>query len=284
MGSVIANRLLAEGYVTRVYARRATQAAVAPGIVPYDGDIRDVDKLAHALTGADAVAHLVGILRETGPGQTFDGVFREGARAVIQAARLAGVRHLVHVTGIGADSTSPDAFERTRGHAERETRESDLDWVILRPSVLFGVRGSMFDRIAQSLRRTRPFAVVPRRDGLYQPLWRDDAAACVAAALRESSVLGGTYELGGPDTWSYRELAQLAMRRLRLRRIVLPLPAPLLLAGASLPRLVRKSALITTSELRQLTRDNRTDPEIMRSVFGVEPTSLTDKLDEAFVL
>ena len=284
MGTLVANRLLAEGYSTRVYSRRATQVDAASGADPYDGDIRDANALANALNGADTVVHLAGILREAGHAQTFGGVFVEGTRAVIEAARQAGVRRLIHVTGIGADPESPDAFERTRGHAEQESRASGLDWTIIRPSVIFGVRGSMFDRMAQSIKSTWPFAVMPRRNGLYQPVWRDDAASCIVAALRDTSTLGGTYELGGPDTWSYRDLTRLAMRQLRLRRIMLPLPAPLLLAGASLPRLVGKSPLVTGSELRQLTRDNRTDPEVMRSVFGVAPTSMSDRLDEVFSL
>lgn len=284
MGTIVAKRLIADGYATRVYSRRATQATVAPGIKPFDGDIRDVKALTAALDGVDAVVHLVGILRESGDAQTFAGVFQEGTRTVIEAAHQAGVRRFIHVTGIGADPDSLDEFERTRGVAERETRESGLDWIVLRPSVIFGVRGSMFDRIARSLKSTWPFAVVPRQDGLYQPIWRDDAALCVAVALRDESLMGGTYELGGPETWTYRELVRLALRQLGLRRIVLPLPSPLLLAGASLPRLVGKKALVTASELRQLTRDNHTSPLVMRDTFGIEPTSLLDKVDEAFAM
>ena len=284
MGTIVANRLITDGYATRVYSRRATQATVARGIEPFAGDIRDTKSLAAAFSGVDAVVHLVGILRESGDAQTFAGVFLEGTRAVIEAAHQAGVRRLIHVTGIGADPDSPDEFERTRGLAERETRESGLDWTILRPSVIFGVRGSMFDRMARSLKSTWPFAVVPQRDGVYQPIWRNDAALCVATALRDESLLGGTYELGGPDTWTYRDLVKLALHQLRLRRIVLPLPSPLLLAGAGLPQLVGKRAMVTASELRQLTRDNQTDPSVVRRVFGIEPTSLLDKVDEAFAL
>ena len=284
MGTIVTNRLIDDGYATRVYSRRATQATVAPGIEPFAGDIRDTKSLAAALSGVSAVVHLVGILRESGDAQTFAGVFLEGTRAVIEAAQQAGIRRFIHVTGIGADPGSPDEFERTRGLAERETRESGLDWTILRPSVIFGVRGSMFDRMARSLKSTWPFAVVPRRDGVYQPIWRDDAALCVATALRDESLLGGTYELGGPDTWTYRDLVKLALHELRLKRIVLPLPSPLLLAGAGLPQLVGKRAMVTASELRQLTRDNRTDPSVLRRVFGIEPTSLLDKVDEAFAL
>ena len=106
----------------------------------------------------------------------------------------------------------------------------------------------------------------------------------VAAALRDETLLGGTYELGGPDTWTYRKLVELALRQLRLRRVVLPLPSPLLLAGAGLPRLAGKRPMVTASELRQLTRDNRTDPSVMRETFSIEPTSLLDKAEEAFAL
>ena len=282
MGTVVANRLRAEGYSVRVFSRRASEVDLASGIDAYDGDIRDANALTNALTGAATIVHLAGILRESGRNQTFEGVFLEGTRAVIEAARGAGVHRLIHVTGMGADSESPDAFERTRGQAEGETRGSGLDWTILRPSVIFGVRGSMFDRMGRSIRLTWPFAIVPAKNGLFQPIWRDDAATCVVAALHDHKTLGGVYELGGPDIWSYTELVRLAMRQLNLRRTLLRLPTRLLLTGAYLPRLLGRPPLVTRSELRQLTMDNRTDPEVMRTVFGVAPTGVMDRPDEVF--
>ena len=284
LGAIVADRLRVDGYTVRVYSRHASQTRLHPDIHPVDGDIRDGDALTTALDGVDAVVHLAGILREARPYQTFTGVFLEGTHAVIGAAQRAGVSRFVHITGIGANPDSPDTFERTRGLAELETRESGLSWVILRPSVIFGVRGSMFDRLAQSLKRTWPFAIVPRKNGIYQPLWREDAASAVAIALQDDKLLGDTYELGGPDSWTYRQLVDLALRHLMVRRIVLPLPEPLLLAGAGLPRLAGRQPIVTPSELRQLTRDNRTDPSALKAMLGAEPTRLIDKVGEAFAL
>ncbi len=284
LGSILANRLANEALAVRVFSRRATEAGLSPVILPFDGDIRNRAALAAAMNGVDAIVHLAGILRESGRAQTFDGVFREGTIAVIDAARRAGVRRLIHVTGFGADPNSIDAFTRARGLAERETKSSDLEWTIVRPSVIFGVRGSMFNRMARSLKQTAPFAFVPRKNGMFQPLWRDDIADSIVATLQDNGTVGQLYVLGGPDAWGYSDLVRLAMRHLRLMRIILPLPAPLLLAGASLPRIIGKEAMVTASELRQLTMDNRTDPDVLRSTFHVEPTRLQDKLDETFQL
>ena len=282
LGTILANRLASEGLSVRVFSRRATEAGLSPVILPFDGDIRDRAALAAAMNGVDAIVHLAGVLRETGPTQTFDGVFREGTMVVIDAARRAGVRRLVHMTGFGADPNSVDAFTRARGLAERETESSDLEWTIVRPSVIFGLRGSMFDRMARSLKQTAPFAFVPRKNGMFQPLWRDDIADSIVATLRDNGTVGRLYVLGGPDAWSYTDLVRLAMRHLRLKRIIVPLPAPLLLTGASMPRLIGKQAMVTASELRQLTIDNRTNPDVLRSTFHMEPTHLQDKLDETF--
>ena len=284
LGSILVNRLADEGLAVRVFSRRATRVNLAPGIQPFDGDIRDQSALLPALAGTDAVVHLAGILRESGRTQTFDGVFREGTVAVIEAARKAGVRRLIHVTGFGADPNSPDAFTRARGLAEKATEASGLEWTIIRPSVVFGIRGSMFDRMTRSVKQTAPFAIVPLKNGMFQPLWRDDVADCIVAPLRDDETAGRVYVLGGPDAWSYIDLVRQAIRQLRLRRIILPLPAPMLLTGASLPRLIGKEAMVTASELRQLTMDNRTDPDILRSAFHVNPTRLKERLDETFRL
>ena len=284
LGAILANRLANEGLAVRVFSRRATEAGLSPVILPFDGDIRDRAALADALNGVDAIVHLAGILRESVQAQTFDGVFREGTAAVIDAARRAGARRLIHVTGFGADPNSNDAFTRARGLAETATESSDLEWTIVRPSVIFGLRGSMFDRMAQSLKQTAPFAFVPRKNGMFQPLWRDDIADVIVATLRDNSTVGHVYVLGGPDAWSYTDLVRQALRRLRLKRIILPLPAPVLLTGASLPRMIGKQAMVTPSELRQLTMDNRTDPDVLRSTFHVEPMRLQHKLDETFRL
>ena len=282
MGTLVTDYLLAKGFSVRVYSRGASRASISPGATAFDGDICDAASLSNALKGVEAVVHLVGILRESPPTQSFERVFLHGTRVLVQAAQRAGIQRFVHVTGIGANADSPEPFERMRGLAENETRESELDWVIIRPSVIFGVRNGMLDRIARSPRGTWPFAIMPRHDGLYQPLWRDDAAHCISLALTDRSLLGGTYELGGPDIWTYSALVRLAMRQLGLKRILLRLPTPFLLAGAALPRAAGRSALITASELRQLTRDNRTDSSTLSTSFGITPTRLTDRLNEAF--
>ncbi len=282
LGSVITKRLLAEGMQTRVYSRHAGHRGLPSAIIPYTGDIRDAEFLFHAMMGVDAVVHLAGILRESGSLQTFAGVSHEGTIAVTQAARRAGVRRLIHLTGIGANRDSNEPLSRAKGLAEGVTQESGLDWTILRPSVIFGVRGGMFDRIAQALRRTYPFAIVPYRDGFFQPLWYDDAASCVVAALRDARTSGTVHELGGPDTLSYVDIVRLALRYMRIKRAILRLPAPLLVSAAFLPRLLGRQPFLTWTEMQQLTMDNRTDPSVMRTQFGIDPVSLHEKLNEAF--
>ena len=106
--------------------------------------------------------------------------------------------------------------------------------------------------------------------------------ARVLACLAGEEFNGRTYELGGPETWSYRELVGLAMRADGLRRLSVSMPLTLVLLAASWPRLIGREPLVTRTELRQLCMDNRTDPEVLPREFGVTPTPLTEAMATTF--
>jgi NADH dehydrogenase len=279
VGGVIVRRLLSAGYRVRAFARHAGQSTLPQGATAFSGDVQDMDALRAAMRGVQAVVHAVGVLRE-GRGQTYEGVHVQGARNAVIAAQGAGVRRFILVGGVRADPASKDPLSRSKGLAEAEVRGSGLDWTVLRSSMVFGVQGGTLDRIRWSLRATPPLVLLPCGGrGLFQPLWVEDLASCVLACLAEGRGVGRVYDLGGPETWSYRDLVLLLKRRMGVRRILAPAPSWLLLAGASLPRLVGKAPLVTATELRQVCMDNRTDLSVLPREFGIAPARLEEKLN-----
>lgn len=168
------------------------------------GSVTDEASVAAACEGADTVINLVGILSEGE--QTFGAVHVAGARNVAEAAKAAGASALVQISAIGADPEAEPAYARTKGAGEGAVREAFPGAIILRPSIVFGPEDAFLNRFA-TLIRMAPIMPVVAGNAVFQPIYVVDLAdAIVEAALRPEDHVGKTYELGGPETVTMREL------------------------------------------------------------------------------
>lgn len=277
VGGAVVRRLRSEGYRVRIFARHADRDTT-PGVEFRQGDVQDFATVRPAMEGIDAVVHTVGILRQR-RGQTFHGVHVQGTRNVVSAAEQAGVRRVIYIGGVNADPRTADLLSRTKGLAEEEVARSELDYTILRASMVFGAG---FDQgvlggIRRSLRISRPFAILPcKGKGLFQPLWVEDLTSCVVACLQRDGFSGRILELGGPDTRSYQDLVELVMRTEGLHHRMVSVPSSLIALTAGLSRLARIEPLVTPTELRQLCMDNRTDPDVLAQEFDILSTRLSE--------
>jgi uncharacterized protein YbjT (DUF2867 family) len=228
VGSAIVERLAHDAAEVRVAVRhpervRAATAGRGGRIMPVRADVWEADSVPPAVEGADAVVNTVGHYVARGQ-RTFEAIHGQGARNVAKAAALAGVRRLVHISGIGADPASPSPYVRARAIGEQYVREAFPEATILRPSVIFGPGDAFFNVLA---RLTRVLPVLPLFGTgamRLQPVYVCDVAEAVAQALVQPKAAGRTYELGGPRTYRYRELLQLVLRQTGRRRLLLPLP------------------------------------------------------------
>ncbi|MCC6006578.1 MAG: complex I NDUFA9 subunit family protein [Rhodobacteraceae bacterium] len=266
VGRYITQQMAREGWRVRVAVRRPEQAGFvrAYGVVgqiePWLANIRDDASVAAALAGAEAVVNCVGILAEGGK-QTFEAVQSGGAARIARLAAEAGVARMVHISAIGADPDSDSAYARTKAAGEAAVLEHFPAAVILRPSIIFGVEDSFFNRFA-AMTRLSPVVPVVGPDTRFQPVWVEDVAR--AAAMGVTGEAGpGIYELGGPEIESFRALMKRMLGHIRRSRIVLPMPFWYArLMGAVLDGLQRLSlglltnGLITRDQVLNLSRDN----------------------------
>jgi len=230
------------------------------------GDLLSPLTLRGAADGVDTVIHLVGILRERGA-QTFESVVVDGTTAVVAEARRAGVRRLLFVSAIGADAGDPAPYLRSKGRAEELIRGSGLEWLVLRCSLVLGERGE-FLRLLRRLTGPLPVVPVPGH-GRYrlQPVHVADVAEIAARACERPDLWNATYPVCGPRSYELRELLrQVAGRRPRL---FVPVPWPLLWAGAQLMQWLLPSPPVTPGELTLLARGNTCDPRVTEAAFGL---------------
>src|SRR5687768_14109166 len=165
-----------------------------------------------ALAGAEAIVHLAAIPRETGA-RRFDDVNVLGVERVDEAAQRIGVR-LVHLSVLGVADDPKLAYLFSRWRGEQAVRSSALDWVVLRPSLMFGTGDGFFNLVKTTLRWWSPgvIAIPGKGDTCFQPLSVDDLAIGVEKSIIEAGRAGSVYKLGGPEHVTYRQIVDAVMR------------------------------------------------------------------------
>jgi NADH dehydrogenase len=176
-------------------------------IMAVQANLRNADSLGRAVDGASAVVISVGVLASGGR-QTFGALHAEGPGLVARAARQAGVKRLVHISAIGADAKSSSHYARTKAQGEAAVLAEFPNAIILRPSIVFGPEDGFFNRFAAMARIAPMLPLIGGGRTKFQPVYVGDVAAAVAAVLDGAGTPGAIYELGGPETLTFRELLE----------------------------------------------------------------------------
>lgn len=229
--------------------------------------------------GVDAVVNSVGILMPSGR-QTYERLHRDGPIELFEGAAKAGVRRVVQISALGV---ADDAFTASvpylvsKLRADQALAASGLEWAVLRPSMIFGP-GSQSAALFATL---ASLPVVSLPGGGTQPLAPvhvHDVAACVVTLLESPGPLGSVFELGGPQTVSYREMLQAYRTRLGFGAALwLPLPMALVQATAALAEALPQTVL-SRDTMRMLQRGSVPHRNAVPALLGRAPISLADGL------
>ncbi len=184
------------------------------------GDLSDHLSFRHALRGVDTVVHLAAGVRDE-PGASIEETTAVATWRLVRAAERAGVERFIFFSIPGANPLSPSRLMRAKALAERTVVESDLRHTVFAPSLVY----DLDDRYLTFLRRLALAPVVPLPGGgeaRFQPIWAEDVADCVLAALRDER--DGRFELGGPEVLTGRQLVSLVLAESRRERRLFPVP------------------------------------------------------------
>jgi NADH dehydrogenase len=235
-------------------------------------DVSDADSVAAALAGSDAVVNLCGILFQRG--QTFAAVQADGAAHIGAAAAKAGVKALVHVSAIGADSESTSQYAVTKAEGETRLREAFPAATILRPSIVFGPEDDFFNRFAEMARFLPVLPLIGGGKTLFQPVFVGDVAAAIAIALDSETARARTYELGGPTVYSFRQILQVILAETGRSRVLLPVPFGIAAIKAFFLQFLPNPPL-TPDQVKLLRHDNVVAPGTLGLAdLGITPTTV----------
>ncbi|MBB35735.1 MAG: complex I NDUFA9 subunit family protein [Hirschia sp.] len=186
-------------------------------------NVRNRPSVERALEGADAVLNLVGILYESGR-QSFEGSQHLGAKNVAELAQAAGVSQMIHISAIGADENSKADYARTKAEGEKSVREYMPQAVILRPSIIFGPEDGFFNRFAGLAKMSPVLPLIGGGKTRFQPVFVGDVAEAILAALDNPSAQGRIFELGGPRSYSFKELLTYICEQTNRSPFLIPVP------------------------------------------------------------
>jgi uncharacterized protein YbjT (DUF2867 family) len=207
-----------------------------------------------AMRDCHVAINLVGILAESGA-QTFEAVQGEGAGAVAKAAAAAGAA-MVHVSAIGADENSPSGYARAKAAGEQAVLSAVPAATILRPSVVFGPEDQFTNRFAALARMSPVLPLIGGGLTKLQPVYVGDVATAVADAVDGKTKAGATYELGGPEVLTMREVIEIILATTERKRMLVSLPFGLAKFKALFLQFAPGALKLTPDQVELLRSDN----------------------------
>jgi uncharacterized protein YbjT (DUF2867 family) len=282
LGRHVVRALARRGYRVRVAVRRPDLAGFLQPlgrvgqIHAVQANLRYPTSVEAAARDSDVVINLVGILYERGR-QKFEAVQATGAEAVALAAKAVGAK-LVHVSAIGADGNSRSLYARSKAQGEALVRAAMPSAVILRPSVLFGPEDDFLNKFATIARLSLALPLIGGGHTRFQPVFAGDVASAVIAAIEDRAKDGTTYELGGPEVLTFKQLMQFMLAMIERSRLLVPIPFPIAKFQASFLQLLPKP-LLTRDQVELLRSDSVVSEEAKREgrtleALGIAPLSL----------
>jgi NADH dehydrogenase len=281
IGTSLSAELTERGHDVTVLARSPDEADLPADVSTVAGDVTDYDSIEGAFEGQDAAINLVALsplFEPKGGNEMHDRVHRGGTEHCVRAAEEYGVDRFVQMSALGADSDGATHYIRSKGRAEEIVRDSSLDWVIVRPSVVFGDGGEFVPftkRLKGMFAPGVPIYPLPGggQKTRFQPIWVGDLVPMLADALTEDDHVGETYELGGPEVLTLREVTEQVYEAADTSVTIVPLP--MALAGVGLKTLGFVPGFpMGGDQYRSLNFDNTTQDNDL-GAFDVEKDGVT---------
>ena len=228
VGSHLAHKLIWAGHDVTL-GGLSTEGVID---LPEDAEVEEIDVTKPEtldFSGHDAVIHLVGLSPLFEPKVPYHNIHVEGTENVMEACEEAGIDRYIHMSALGANPKGDTEYLRTKGEAQTLVKNSDLDWTVFSPSVIFGEGGQFID-FTESL--LTPFVTaLPGANPKFQPLYVEDIGDLFVETVEDEKHIHQTYDLGGPEVRSMKDIAKLIERSKGRDLTILPVPMPFVEIG-----------------------------------------------------
>ena len=283
IGSNVRGYIKEMGHDVRLFVRLSSEDKIdtSDSYEVVTGDIFDTNACLAACDGCDVVVHLVGIAREfPAKGITFDQYHRAATENIINAAKIGGVPHFIHMSALGTRDNAPSIYHQSKFTGEEVVRQSGLRWTIFRPSWIFG-EGDHGTKLIVNLIHKPVVPLVNGGSMMLQPISIDDVCAAVSKSIEMPETQGKTFELGGPDRIAFKDIVgQIASQlgvSIRTMNVSSAMIRPVVAMMERYPWFP-----VSTDQLRLLTEDNVCGIDPFVKTFQIEPKPFSQIIPTLF--
>jgi uncharacterized protein YbjT (DUF2867 family) len=284
LGRRIVRHLRLNGFCVRVGSRHPDRSHALlgpddPQLRSIKVDIRDQRSVINALADAYGAVNAVSLYIEREL-ETFHSVHVESAQRVAAQARRAGVKRLIHVSGIGADHRSQSLYIRKRGEGELAVREAFADAILIRQAVMFGPDDAFLTTILTLLNQLPFFPMFGNGQMRLQPVYVEDVGQAIAKILQREQTGPNIFECGGPRVYSYQELLRVVANAAGIKPVLFPVPFAAWSALAWISELL-PSPPIGRNQVELMQINSTSMPEMPGlEALGIRPHSVEEILQE----
>jgi len=281
IGRAVLRKIANDGGRVRTLIEPSRMSPTLPRGVEVDvalSGLGDTRGIRASMVGVKTLIHLAGarLASDSADPRELDVA---AAQNLAEAAADAGVEHIIMLSMLGADRSSAYPLLQAKAHAEDPIRSSGVPSTILRSTILFG-EGDAFTTGIAKLAAVSPVLFPIPSDGstVLQPLWVDDLATCIEWILVDPGKYDQTYEIGGPEYLTYREIVNIVLRQASIMRIPLPMRPPTLRLLARITASILPRSFISRHWTDYLAVNRTTDLNTLPEVFGLAPRRFEDHI------
>ena len=278
IGQPLVSRLLADGHGVRAMVRREMPSSPLPNLEYVRGDMTDHAALDAACVGIDAIVHLACATGVADPALV-KAVNVDGTRALLASAKQHGVKRFVFVSTISATRAKMGPYGRTKLEGERMVAESGLEWVAVRPSLVYGsAKIGLFATLAAYLRSLPVVPVIGDGKIELDPIHVDDVNAVISQCVTRADVVGKTYDLLGPERVTFNDFLALVSRSLGVKKPTVHIPGFIALPLAGVLGMISKKPPVSVDNVLGMISPARVDRGPVQRDFKLEWITLEDGL------
>jgi uncharacterized protein YbjT (DUF2867 family) len=286
IGSYLVKRLVAQGERPRCLVREARKAA---HILPADkvelvlGNTTRPSSLTAAVEGVDTIIHAAFLTadRKQSAGNHYTETNVNGTANLIKAAREAGVKRIIEISGLGTKPDKPGSYMQGRYLVEKMLMDSDLAWTIIRPSVLFGKDAPFIKGLADLIHSSPVLPLIGGGKVMFQPIYVEDVVTVIIKVLEAPDrTTGKIYTIGGPEYYTFTQVLDELLQVMKMRRSKVYAPTPFVGIGAAVMEAVLPKPPLTKAAMALFSFDNITDLNSVEQPFGFKPSSFHQYLSE----
>jgi NADH dehydrogenase len=260
IGRYIVTDLLKENWIIKVLVRNPDRAKHLSlmgrlgQVTVHQCNITDYNRVEKFISNSSKVINLVGILEEKSK-QNFIGIHLNGAINIAKACSKYKIDTFIHFSALGLYNGDHSRYAQSKLEAEKSIKQIFKKTIIFRPSVVFGPEDNFTNKFAKMASLSIFIPLINCGKTRFQPVYVKDISQAVEKVIGNQLFYGKTYNLGGPDIMSFRDILDLILLKIRKKRIYLSLSFPVAkLIGLIFSVFPVKP--ITLDQVRLLEKDN----------------------------